>query len=113
MDIVVAARHGTLPEHVAELARGQFERLGRFESRVSRVEVTVANEKNRWEVDAHASVDRDPPVHAHGEARDARSAIDQAVDRMTRQVKRLRERHRDHQGPAREVEPPTEPTEGP
>lgn len=112
MDIVVVARHGTLPGHVEELARTQFERLERYEQRVSRVDVTVTNEKNRWEVDAHASVDRDEPVHSHGEARDVRTAIDQAVDRMTRQVKRLRERHRDHQGPGKNVEPAAEPTEG-
>jgi ribosomal subunit interface protein len=112
MKLVVTARHGSLPEHVLDMARDQFERLGRYEPRVSRVEVTVTNEKNRWEVDAHASVDRDAPVHAHGEARDVRSAIDQAVERMTRQVKRLRERHRDHQGPAKEVETTSEPTEG-
>jgi ribosomal subunit interface protein len=112
MDVVVAARHGTLPDHVVALAREQFDRLERYESRVSRLEVTLTNEKNRWVVDAHARVDRSSRVHAHGEARDVRSAVDQAVERMGRQLKRLRERHRDHQGPGKETQPTPDQVEG-
>lgn len=102
MDIIVVSRREQVPERIEDLARSQFQRLDRFESRVSRVEVTLTREKNRWEVEALASVDRADPVHAHGEAREARSAIDQAVERMARQLKRLRERHKDHQGPSRD-----------
>ncbi len=106
MDLVVTARHGSLPEHIEQLAREQFDRVARYEARVSRVEVTLTDEKNRWEVDAHATVDRSPPVHAHGEARDVRTAIDQAAERLSRQLKRHRERHRDHQGPLKDVSVP-------
>ncbi|HKK28113.1 MAG TPA: ribosome-associated translation inhibitor RaiA [Gemmatimonadota bacterium] len=100
MEIIVANRHGEVSERIRDLVEDRFRSLDRFESRVSRVEVTLADEKNRWEVQALASVDRAEPVHSHGEAREVRSALDQAVDRMARQLKRLRERHRDHQGPA-------------
>jgi len=102
MEIVVVNRHGEVPERIAGLVQERFRSLDRFESRVSRVEVTLTEEKNRWEVQALASVDRADPVHSHGEARDVRTALDQAVDRMARQLKRLRERHRDHQGPGKD-----------
>ncbi|HKK08412.1 MAG TPA: ribosome-associated translation inhibitor RaiA [Gemmatimonadota bacterium] len=108
MDIIVASRHGQTSERIVELVQERFRSLDRFESRVSRVEVTLAEEKNRWEVEALASVDRADPVHAHGEARDVRSALDQAVDRMARQLKRLRERHRDHQGRGKDELTPAE-----
>lgn len=102
MEIIVTNRHGEVSERIRDLVEERFRSLDRFESRVSRVEVTLADEKNRWEVQALASVDRAEPVHAHGQAREVRSALDQAVDRMARQLKRLRERHRDHQGPAKD-----------
>lgn len=102
MQIVVSTRHGDISDRLRVDAEQQFGKLGRYESRISRVEVTLNQEKNRWEVEALASIDRADPVHAHGEAGDAKSALDAAADRMARQLKRLRSRHVDHQGPGKE-----------
>lgn len=101
MQIVVATRNGELSERQREMVREQFARLSRFESRVSRIEVTLSEQKNRWEVEALASIDRAEPVHAHAEHGDVRGAVDRAVDRMGRQLRKLRSRHVDHQGPSR------------
>lgn len=105
MQIVVSTRHGEISDRLRADAEEQFGKLSRYESRISRVEVTLSAEKNRWEVEVLASVDRAEPVHAHGEAGDAKSALDAAADRMVRQLKRLRSRHVDHQGPGKEQAP--------
>lgn len=99
MQIIVSTRHGDVSDRLRGAVTRQFERLSRYESRLSKVEVTLTNEKNRWEVEALASIDRADPVHAHGESKDVRDAVDRAADKMARQLKRLRSRHKDHQGP--------------
>lgn len=102
MQIVIATRHGELSERQEEAVREQFGRLSRFESRISRLEVTLSEEKNHWEVEALASIDRAEPIHAHGEHAEVKTAIDRTVDRMARQLKKLRSRHVDHQGPGKD-----------
>lgn len=104
MQIVVSTRHGEISDRLRAETEEMFGRLTRYESRISRVEVTFSREKNRWEVEALASIDRAEPVHSHGEDSDAKAALDAAADRMTRQLKRLRSRHVDHQGPGKEEE---------
>lgn len=99
MDVVLSTRHGDISDRQKAEIREQFERLGRYESRLSRVEVTLTDEGGRWEVDAHARVDRADAVHARGEGGDPRSAVDVAADRLARQLKRQRDRHTDHQAP--------------
>lgn len=99
MDVVISTRHGDISDRQKAEVREQFERLGRYESRLSRVEVTLTDEGGRWEVEAHASVDRADAVHAHGEGGDPRSAVDTAADRLGRQLRRQRDRHIDHQAP--------------
>lgn len=101
MQVVVSTRHGEISDRLKEEAERLFGRLTRYESRISRVEVTFIEEKNRWEVEALASIDRAEPVHAHGEDTDPKTAVDAAADRMARQLRRLRSRHVDHQGPDR------------
>lgn len=105
MQIVIATRHGDLTERQEASIREQFGRLSRFESRISRLEVTLSEEKNHWEVEALASIDRAEPVHAHSEHPEVKTAIDRAVERMARQLKKLRSRHVDHQGPAKDAVP--------
>lgn len=102
MQIVVSTRHGEISDRLKQEAEQQFRRLTRYESRISRVEVTFSEEKNRWEVEALASIDRAEPVHSHGEDTDPKTALDAAADRMASQLKRLRSRHVDHQGPDKE-----------
>lgn len=99
MQIIISTRHGDISDRERKSAERQLDRLTRYEPRLSRVELTLSDEKNRWEAETLASVDRAEPVHAHAEGGDARSAVDQVVDKLARQLKRLREQHTDHQAP--------------
>ena len=99
MDVVISTRHGEISDRQKAEVREQFRRLGRYETRISRVEATLTDEGDRWEVQARARVDRADTVHASGEGGDPRSAVDVAADRLARQLKRQRDRHTDHQVP--------------
>lgn len=102
MQVIVSARHFDVTEELRGVVEARFGKLTRFEPRVSRAEVTLLEEKNRWEVEATVSVDRAGLLHAHGEATDFRTAVDRAVDKLERQLKRQRSRRRDHQALPRE-----------
>lgn len=99
MDVVVSTRHGEISDRTRESVQKQFGRLSRYEPRLTRIEVVLSEEKNRWEVEALAHVDRAEPVHAGAEAGDVRAAVDDTSDKMERQLRRLRDRHVDHQAP--------------
>lgn len=100
MQVVLSTRHGDISDRQKEEVREQFERLSRYEPRLTRIEVTLTDEGGRWEVRAHASVDRADPVHARGEGGDPRSGVDAAAERLARQLRRGRDRHTDHQAPS-------------
>lgn len=108
MQVIVAARRFDVTDEVRGVVEARVAKLTRFEPRVSRAEVTLLEEKNRWEVELSVSVDRAGLLHAHGEATDLRTAVDRAVDKLERQLKKSRSRRRDHQGVPREEVVPRE-----
>lgn len=107
MQVIVSARHFEVTDELRGVVESRFGKLTRFEPRLSRAEVALLEEKNRCEVEARVSVDRAGILHARGEAPDFRTAVDRAVDRLERQLKKQRSRRRDHQAP-----PPSERTWG-
>lgn len=99
MQIIIAARHFDVSDALRQHVEQEFGSLDKFEPRISRVEITLLQEKNRREVEVLASVDQAGTLHAEAEAGDFRTAIDRARDRLVRQLKKQRSRHRNHQGP--------------
>lgn len=99
MQLIVSARHFDLSDALRQHVHEEFGSLDKYESRVSRVEVTLLEEKNRRDVEVLCSVDGSGNVHAEAQAGDFRTAVDQARDRLVRQLKKIRSQHRDHQGP--------------
>ena len=106
MQVIISARHFEVTDRLRQLVEERFSRLERFEPRVSRVEVALLDEKNRREVDAQVSVDGSAPLHAHAEAPDFRTAVDQAVDKLGRQLRKNRSRRRDHQAQPKDIPAP-------
>jgi ribosomal subunit interface protein len=96
MQIIISARHVSIADNLRQHVEEQFERLARFDGRISRLEVTLTEEKNRCVAEANLSVDREAPVHGRAEAADFRSAIDRLADKMSRQLKKRRSRRRVH-----------------
>lgn len=110
MQVIVSARHCEVTEQLREVVETQFRRLDRFEPRVSRAEVRLLEEKNRWEVEATVSVERAGLVYASAHAPDFRTAVDRAVDKLSRQLRKVRSRRKDHQAtPRDQIVPVDEP----
>ncbi|MDH3298783.1 MAG: ribosome-associated translation inhibitor RaiA [Gemmatimonadota bacterium] len=103
--MIISARHIDLPEDVRDHIESQFQRLTRFEPRVSRSEVTLREEGAACVVEAVLSIDGGAPVHGAAEAEVFRSAIDRLTDKLTKQLKRIRSRRTDHRGPIPEIRP--------
>jgi len=102
MQLIISTRHTQLSDHVRENVEEQFERLERFEPRITRVEVTLLEEKNRCEAEARLSIARAGQLHAHAEAADFRSAVDALVSKLSSQLKRQRSRSREHKASDKE-----------
>lgn len=95
MQIIISGRHVELTDSLREHIEERMSRLGRFDERVSRIEVTVSEEKTRCRVEANVSRGKRPPAHAGAEASDFRSAVDRVQEKLTRQLKSKREKIRD------------------
>lgn len=108
MQVIVSARHCEVTDQLREVVETQFRRLSRFEPRVSRVEVTLLEEKNHCEVEATLSVEGADLLYASAHAPDFRTAVDRAVDRLGRQLRKVRSRRKNHQATPRDRIIPTD-----
>lgn len=73
--------------------------LAKYEPRASAADVVYAEEKLSRTVEVIVHVDGGEPVVAHGDGAEFRTALDQAVDRLSRMLRKQRERRRNHQAP--------------
>ncbi len=88
MRVVVSARNCELTDGLRDAVDRQFGRLGRFEPRATRAEVRLTAEKKGCTADARVHVDGSGSLHASGRGSDPRSALDRAVDKLSRQLRR-------------------------
>lgn len=112
MQVIISARHFDVSDALRGLVEERFSRLDRFEERIGRVEVTLLEEKNRYEVEGDLSIDGRGGVHAHAEAADFRTALDKVVAKLSRQLKKNRSRYKDHNAVNKDrlIIPTEEPT---
>ena len=64
MQLIISGRHVALAESLREHMEERFNRLARFDENVSRIEVTLSEEKKRCMVEANVSVRRGTGIHA-------------------------------------------------
>lgn len=100
MRIQVTARHVHVPDSVRRRAEERFGRLDRFDPRLSAVEVVFDEEKHVRRVEGILHIDGSGTIVATAEGTDFRDALDRLVDKLSRRLRRRRERVRDHQGPS-------------
>jgi len=96
MQIIISGRHVELAESLREHLEERFDRLGRFDENVSRIEVTLSEEKKRCRIEANVVTRRGPGIHAGAETGDFRTAIDRLYEKLSRQLKSRREKVRNH-----------------
>jgi putative sigma-54 modulation protein len=110
MRLQVSGRNLDITEPIREYAERKLARIERHLTEDTRVDLELAIERNRSiSANQHAELTvwtRGPVLRAHEYAEDMYAAIDLAVDKLDRQVRRYRERRR-HWRPhhqARDVE---------
>lgn len=105
MDITINARHCTVPESLRNQAAQRLTRLDRIGAGITSATVIFEGAANSRRVEARLSVAGGPPVVSHGEDATLRGALDGALTRLERQLKRRRKRALDKRsrGPSRRL----------
>jgi ribosomal subunit interface protein len=88
-----------VPQDVRERTEEQVASLSKYSPRASAVDVVYLEEKLTKVAEVIVHIDGGEPVVARGEGSDFRSALDQMVDRVSRRLRRQRERRTDHKAP--------------
>lgn len=96
MLINISARHCTVADSVRRRAEDRLRKLIRFEPRIDSSELVFEQDHGLYAVEARTFVAGRSTIVAHATGTDPRAALDQAVSRVARQLRRQRERSRDH-----------------
>ncbi len=96
MDVRISARHCTIPESTREVAHTRVARMTRYEPRATAAEVLFSDENAFKHAEIRLNLPGRSQLQAHGEAETFRSALDRALERLDRQLRRRHARVRDH-----------------
>jgi ribosomal subunit interface protein len=96
MNVSITARHCTVSERTRTEAQDRLRRLQRFEPRLANAEVEFEDDHGTKQVETRIFVAGSHSIVAHGSGDTFRTALDRSIDRLTRQLKRRRDRLRDH-----------------
>jgi putative sigma-54 modulation protein len=95
MDIDIRARHTDVAENIKEYILERGQRIERYFEGVSRCEFVLARDANAHVVDVKVHAPRSD-LTASSSDDDLRAAIDQAMDKIERQVRKLKSRFKKH-----------------
>ena len=99
MQVTVKGKNTTVPEKVRARAEHKLAKLQRFDDRILAMDVEFSEERNPRVADPHrvevTLTTKSGLVRAHANAVDPAAAVDQVVDRLERQVKKLKGRRVD------------------
>lgn len=96
MQVIVKSRHTRVPAALKTMAVGKIERVRRFFDRIDRIEIEFSEERNPRVMRRHA-VDVTLATKAHvlratANGVDPASAVDAVVDKLERQVLRMKDK---------------------
>lgn len=92
MDITINARHCKVPDSLRNQAKQRLARLERIDRRLTAATLVFDVEATTRRVEARIAVAGGPPIIGQGEGPILRNALDAALTRAERQLKRRRER---------------------
>ena len=99
MQVTVKGKNTTVPEKVRARAERKLTKIQRFDDRILSMDVEFSEERNPRVADPHrvevTLTTKSGLVRAHANATDPAAAVDQVVDRLERQVKKLKGRRVD------------------
>ncbi len=91
-------RHSPQSEDLKTYVSDRLSRLEKFELKPVRVEVTFTSERTAKRVDIHVRGEN-LEVHAHCEAETFLEGVDVAIDKISRQMAKKKDRVQDHKAP--------------
>ena len=96
MQISVTGRHVEITEAVKDFARDKVSRLSRFFDRIQAIDVVMDHDSGNFSVEIIVHVDRADPFIAQQSGPHALALIDELTDKLGRQLRRHKEKQRDH-----------------
>lgn len=96
MQIKISARHGHLGEATQAFIREKAEKLLRFFDRLTSIEVTVDLKSEPKVVEVLVNAEHKHDFVATESNSDILAAVDSAVDKLERQLRRYKEKIQDH-----------------
>lgn len=94
MQFKISGRHMEITPAIREYANKKTDKLHRYFDRIQEIVVVVDTVDHSFEVEIIADVEHHDPIIARRTADDLYAAIDEAVDRMERQLTDLKEKLR-------------------
>ena len=98
MDVTISTRHVTVSEAIRRHAVARLQRLERYDPRPVRAELLFDAQRGAKKVEAHVSVAGAGLFIARAAAPSFRNALDRALERLARQIRRQHSRARNHHG---------------
>ena len=99
MQVTVKGKNTAVPEKLRARAERKLTKLERFDARILAMDVEFSEERNPRVADPHrvevTLTTKSGLLRAHANAVDPAAAVDQVVDRLERQVKKLKGRRVD------------------
>ncbi len=118
MQMTVKGKNTEVPDKLRALTERKLAKVQRFDDRILAMDVEFSEERNPRVTDAHrvevTLTTKSRLVRAHASAPDPAAAVDQVIDRLERQVKKLKGRRIDrtqHADGAKGIAPAAEPTQ--
>lgn len=93
MEVTINARHCNVPDSLRNQATQRINRLERQHRRLTGGTIVFDVERELRRAEARLAVAGGPPLISRGEGATLRAAMDSALDRLERQLKRRRERN--------------------
>lgn len=102
MNIQITAKKIEIPADIREYAKDKLNKLEKFSHKIQNVEVVIKAEERRIVCETIVRLDNRSPVIIEVSADTIQGAVDLAVDKCERQIRKDKEREsvRRHQNPA-------------
>jgi len=96
MQVAITCRHGSISPELREYISQKSEKVVRYLSEVSEIDVTIDFEGGRSNVEMLVEIEGYHTIVAHVEGEDAKATFDVTLSKMEQQVHRYKEKSRDH-----------------
>lgn len=96
MQVTVTKRHGTFGEGIGEYAEGKVQDAFSLFPRVESVHIILNKEKHRSQVEVVVQAKNHIKIDGHAEEDNMLQAIDEAVDKAAKQLRKERDKIQNH-----------------